>query len=177
LEERIGKKISELTRPEAKEWIKRIRAMAEELAPTKKSAYGQWPGGHVDQEAAYLEAQKESGAFFRFKLFNGEEIGGIITDYTPYTITVSTNGSGDDTILRKLAIAYYRRGEATAASEAPAAAAAAPKRTRTTKAQAAAAAHKHEDDAHQPLEKGISSDRPSDTETPETDNIDEDRGL
>ncbi|MEO5953103.1 MAG: helix-turn-helix domain-containing protein [Chloroflexia bacterium] len=182
LEERIGKKVSELTRPEAKDWIKRIRGMAEEIAPSKKSAYGQWPGGHVDQEASYLATQKESGAFFRFKLFNGEEIIGIITDYTPYTITVSTDGSGDDTVIRKLAIAYYRRGEANTAAEAPAqAVAAAPKRTRTTKAQAAAAAaaaaHNHEEDAHQPLESGIGSDRPTEPEAPEIDSMDEDRGI
>lgn len=171
LEERIGKKVVELTRPEAKDWIKRIRGMAEELAPSKKAAYGQWPGGHVDQEAAYLAAQKETGAYFRFKLFNGEEIGGVITDFTPYTITVSTNGSGDDTVLRKLAIAYYRRGEPVAAAPQ-----AAPKRTRASKAQAAA--HNHEaEDHHQPLENGLMSDRPNDPETPEVDNVDEDRGL
>ena len=148
LEERIGRKISELSRPEAKEWIKRVRGMAEELAPSKKAAYGQWPGSHIDQEASYLAEQKEAGAYFRFKLFNGEEIGGVITDFTPYTITVSSNGVGDDTVLRKLAIAYYRRSDspATAGTEAasvePVAAVspAAPKRTRAAKAQAPAPA-------------------------------------
>lgn len=168
LEERIGKKVSELTRPEAKEWIKRIRAMAEEIAPSKKSAYGQWPGGHVDQEASYLATQKEAGAYFRFKLFNGEEISGVITDFTPYTITVSSNGTSDDTVIRKLAIAYYKRGEPTAAAEP---AAAAPKRTRTTKAQAAAA------EASQPVQDEVGSDRPTEPTTPEIDNMDEDRGV
>jgi transcriptional regulator with XRE-family HTH domain len=186
LEERIGRKISELNRPEAKEWIKRVRGMAEELAPSKKAAYGQWPGGHVDQEASYLAEQKEAGAYFRFKLFNGEEIGGVITDFTPYTITVGSNGVSGDTVLRKLAIAYYRRGDeqAMAGTEAesvePVAAAskATPKRTRAAKAQAAAPAHDHAlDDHHQPLDKGIDSDRPDEPVVPESDSMDEDRGI
>ncbi len=180
LEERIGKKVPELSRPEAKDWIKRVRGMAEELAPSKKAAYGQWPGGHVDQEASYLASQKEAGAYFRFKLFNGEEIGGTITDFTPYTITISSNGSGDDVVLRKLAIAYYRRSDQPAAGEEPASAdatsQAAPKRTRASKAHAPT--HNHErDDQHQPLATGIDSDRPDEPGAPEVDNMDEDRGL
>jgi sRNA-binding regulator protein Hfq len=180
LEERIGKKIADLTRPEAKEWIKRVRGMAEELAPSKKSAYGQWPGGHVDQEAAYLAAQKEAGSYFRFKLFNGEEIGGVITDFTPYTITVGSNGAGDDTVLRKLAIAYYRRGEPSEVASAAVAKQAVPKRARASKAQAAAPAPAHDhdrDDSHQPLDDGIESDRAGDLGVEVVDNIDEDRGL
>ena len=186
LEERIGKKVSDLTRPEAKEWIKRVRGMAEELAPSKKAAYGQWPGGHVDQEASYLAAQQEAGTFFRFKLFNGEEIAGTITDFTPYTITVSSNGAGDDTVLRKLAIAYYRRSEMPTASAGTQAAvepvAASPqadkKRTRAAKGQATPPTHDHElDDHHQPLDTGIDSDRPGETGAPEADSMDEDRGL
>jgi hypothetical protein len=189
LEERIGKKIPELTRPEAKEWIKRVRGMAEELAPGKKSSYGQWPGGHVDQEASYLATQKEAGTYFRFKLFNGEEIGGVITDFTPYTITIGSNGAGDDVVLRKLAIAYYRRSDPptigaeantsqVAAGAAKVASDASPKRTRATKAQAATSPHDHaRDDHHQPLDEGIDSDRPDELARPEADNVDEDRGL
>jgi transcriptional regulator with XRE-family HTH domain/sRNA-binding regulator protein Hfq len=201
LEERLGKKLSELTRPEAKDWIKRVRAMAEEIAPGKK-AYGQWPGGQMDQEAQYLAAQKEAGAHFTFKLFNGEELSGLISDFTPYTITINTGGSGDDLVLRKLAIAYYRRTPApTAASETPAPS---PKRTRQTKAKTeeqavepapttppimstdappntptetpvgAGAETPNPVDAQQ---AGIDSDRADEPATPEADNMDEDRGV
>lgn len=169
LEERIGKRVADLTKPEAKEWIKRVRGMAEEIAPSKKSTYGQWPGGQVDHEASYLAAQKEASSYFRFKLFNGEEISGTIAAFTPYTITVNT-GADEDTVLRKLAIAYYRRGAPSSEQSPPTA----PKRKRAAKAVPQAAAE--EESAHA-LEDGLSTDRVGDPETPELDRMDKDRGI
>ena len=183
LEQRIGKKIADMNRPEAKDWIKRARAMVEELAPTRKAAYGQWPEGREDQEAAYLRAMQEAGAYFTFKLFNGEQFEGVIADFTPYTITVKPHGDGDELVLRKLAIAYYRRG---APSERPAEAepkAEAKPRARSSAkakaaAQAEAAAHDHaRDDAAQPVGADVGSDRVGEPATPEIDQMDEDRGV
>jgi sRNA-binding regulator protein Hfq len=177
LEERIGKKVTEMNRPEAKEWIKRARAMVEELAPTRKAAYGQWPEGREDQEAAYLRAMQEEGAYFTFKLFNGEQFEGVISDFTPYTITVKPNGNGEDLVLRKLAIAYYRRG---VPSEPPAEEA--PKsetktRARTAKSKAAAQQDAVVREAEQILAEELGSDRVGEPATPETDRMDKDRGL
>jgi hypothetical protein len=163
LEERIGKKLEELNRPEAKEWIKRARGMVEEIAPSRKMPYGQWPQGREDQEAAYLKSQQDAGAFFLFKLFNGEQFGGVITDFTPYTITIKEHDNGDETVLRKLAIAYYRRTDAPAGK--PAA-----KATRS-KARSQAA------EERQPVDNGLDSDRSGEPSSPETDNMDEDRGV
>jgi sRNA-binding regulator protein Hfq len=183
LEERIGKKITEMNRPEAKDWIKRARAMVEELAPTRKSSYGQWPEGREDQEAAYLRAMQEAGAYFTFKLFNGEQFEGVISDFTPYTITVKPQGDGDELVLRKLAIAYYRRGTPSESPAEPAPKAAAKPRARSSaKAKAAEGAeteaHSHaRDDARQPLNSDPGSDRPGEPVTPETDRVDKDRGI
>ena len=113
LEERVGKSLSTLKRTEAKEWIKRLRGMADEVAPGTKVRYGQWPEAKEDREALYLREQKEAGATFLFKLFNGETFTGSISDFTAYTITVKQGKQGkqndEDVVLRKLAIAYYRR--------------------------------------------------------------------
>jgi transcriptional regulator with XRE-family HTH domain len=183
LEERIGKKITDMNRPEAKDWIKRARAMVEELAPTRKAAYGQWPEGREDQEAAYLRAMQEAGAYFTFKLFNGEQFEGIISDFTPYTITVKPQGNGDDLVLRKLAIAYYRQGTPSERPAEAAPKAAAKPRARSSakaKAQAETPADGHDharDDARQPLDKGIDSDRVGEPDVPETDRMDKDRGV
>jgi DNA-binding XRE family transcriptional regulator len=163
LEERIGKKMAELNRPEAKDWIKRVRGMAEEIAPGRKVPYGQWPEGREDQEAAYLKSQQDAGSYFLFKLFNGEAFSGVISDFTPYTITIKESSDGAETVLRKLAIAYYRHTEAPAEK-----AASKPSRAKA-RSQAA--------EAHQPLDTGIDSDRADEPARPEKDNMDEDRGL
>jgi hypothetical protein len=173
LEERVGKKLAELNRPEAKEWIKRARGMAEEIAPTRKVNFGKWPEAREDQEASYLKAQQEAQASFVFKLFNGEQFEGVISDFTPYTITIKPGNAADndEMVLRKLAIAYYRRtsspGSASQASQASA------------QAQAPAVeAHDHaRDNHHQPVSSEVESDRAGEPEKPETDNMDEDRGV
>jgi sRNA-binding regulator protein Hfq/DNA-binding XRE family transcriptional regulator len=210
LEDRIGKKLDTMTRPEAKDWIKRARAMAEEIAPTRRVSFGKWPEAREDHEAAYLRAQQEEGAHFTFKLFNGEQLEGVITDFTPYTITIQAEGHNDDLVLRKLAIAYYRKGTGQASQEtgatatadaaasateptaevaapvaapsadgdAPAPAPAKKRTSRSAKAEAQAPAHDHAtDDAHQPQESGVDSDRVGEPNLPEIDNMDEDRGV
>jgi sRNA-binding regulator protein Hfq len=175
LEERMGKALLALTKPEAKEWIKRLRAMADEIAPAQKIRFGQWPEGREDREAGYLREQREASSPFTFKLFNGEEFTGTISDFTPYTITIKIGNDGEEVVLRKLAIAYYRRlpvpqpleqagGTSTGARR---------KGGRVKKAS-----HDHTtDDAHQPVDPGIDSDRAGQPEVPEVDSMDEDRGI
>jgi sRNA-binding regulator protein Hfq len=85
--------------------------MADEIAPTQKIRFGQWPEAQEDREAAYLREQRDAGAPFTFKLFNGEQIAGTVSDFTPYTITIRAD-AGEEMVLRKLAIAYYRRQSA-----------------------------------------------------------------
>jgi sRNA-binding regulator protein Hfq len=164
LEERVGKALSELNRPEAKDWIKRARGMAEELAPSRKVPYGQWPEAREDQEAAYLKSQQEASSFFIFKLFNGEQFSGTISDFTPYTITIKEHDSGNEVVLRKLAVAYYCRTEAPA-EKVPA---------KATKARSRARAAQQEGQA---TDSGVDSDRVGEPAKPEIDNMDEDRGV
>jgi len=162
LEERIGKPISELTRTEAKDWIKRFRDMLEEAAPSGKVSFGQWPGAHEDREAIYLGQQRDAGTTLSFKLFNGELFTGKLMDFTPYTITIK-NDDGEEVVLRKLAIVYYRQGN----GEAPAPAKAAPKAKRATKAK----------EPPPTADPEVASDRAGEPDSPEKDNMDEDRGL
>jgi sRNA-binding regulator protein Hfq len=194
MEARIGKQLADLTRPEARDWIKKLRSIADEIAPSQRVHYGVWPEAQEDREAAYLRQQRDANATFSFKLFNGEQFDGTLVDFTPYTITVRPS-EGDEVVLRKLAIAYYRRtgqGEGAAtppssfvttalgddkllvpataleAADAPAEAAAA---TPTQQA------HDHARDDHQPVVTDTDSDHVGEPEVPEEDNMDEDRGV
>ncbi|MDQ6693686.1 MAG: helix-turn-helix transcriptional regulator [Chloroflexota bacterium] len=160
LEERIGKGSSTLTRPEATEWIKRLRGMADQVAPTTRVKVGQWPEMHEDQEASYLKEHRGREPFF-FKLFNGDELTGPILDYTPYTITVQPDDGPGEMVLRKLAIVYYRCLPGT-----------------PTSIVEQESGHEHAtDDHHQPLDKGIDSDHAGQPDVPEEDDMDDDRGI
>jgi sRNA-binding regulator protein Hfq len=177
MEAQIGKTLNTLTRPEAKDWIKKLRAIADEIAPTQKSRFGSWPGGEEDREAAYLREQRDAHATFAFKLFNGEQISGTITDFTPYTITVST-GDGEETVLRKLAIAYYRRtGQSQDGASPSTATEQSGEASPALQASEPTSQDPATDDHHQPLDTGTDSDRAGEPDVPERDNMDEDRGV
>jgi sRNA-binding regulator protein Hfq len=189
MEARIGKQLASLTRPEARDWIKKLRAIADEIAPSQRVHYGVWPEAQEDREAAYLRQQRDASGRFAFKLFNGEQFDGTLVDFTPYTITVRPDDSEEEVVLRKLAIAYYRRtgqGEVRASTSGnfvtadvgdtqllvPATSEAA---TATAPAQQA---HDHaRDDHHQTLATGLDSDHVGEPEVPEEDSMDEDRGV
>ena len=109
LEEQFGRPMADITRFDAREWIKQLREEAAAKAPPSKIHFGQWPGLKDDLEAVYLSEQKAAAAPFRFTLFNGQMFEGALIDFTPYTVTLAELGSGDHIVLRKLAIAYYRR--------------------------------------------------------------------
>jgi sRNA-binding regulator protein Hfq len=184
VEESMGKPIQALSRVEAKEWIKRLRDMAEEIggtAPGSKVRFGQWPGSREDRETLYLARFRDSGTVFSFKLFNGEEFRGTIVDYTPYTITVRLDGQGE-VVLRKLAIAYYRQAPEGAAQvvTAPEGTEAGAKAEPTPKASArkkSAEDQEASQEQHQPVDEGLDSDRAGEPGSPEADNMDEDRGM
>jgi sRNA-binding regulator protein Hfq len=148
-EEQLGKPVAQLNRTEAKDWIKRLRLMADEVAPSGRVRFGQWPGSKEDQEASYLEKQRDAGSTLDFKLFNGEVHTGKVVDFTPYTITVKID-DGQEMVLRKLAVMYYRQQSGQAASN-------------------ASHTHDHPDD--------LGSDRVGEPNAPEADNMDEDRGV
>jgi hypothetical protein len=95
----------------------------------------------------------------QFKLFNGDEITGTVSDFTPYTITVRPDQDNDEVVLRKLALVYYRHigGGQTANGATP------------------ATQDRHEHD--HPGEGDLGSDRPDEPDSPEVDNMDEDRGV
>jgi len=173
LEERVGKPLAALSRPDATDWVKRLRAIADEIAPTQKVKYGRWPDSAEDQEAAYLTRQREAGALCRFRLFNGEEFSGRITDFTPYTITIHIAESDEEMVLRKLAIAYYRCqnggniGTSTSTQI---------NGTGESKPEQNQHNHTH-DDHHQPVDDDTSSNHVGQPDIPETDQMDEDRGI
>ncbi len=174
LEERVGKSLATLTRPDATDWVKRLRAIADEIAPASKVKYGRWPDSNEDREATYLAKQRDANTTCVFHLFNGEEFSGAVSDFTPYTITIRIANSQEEMVLRKLAIAYYRciptnslDGSDPAASdtEAQSSTQEEPQRVHTR------------DDHHQSLDKGIDSDRAGQPEVPQRDKMDEDRGI
>ncbi len=109
LETQFSRPLADITRFDAREWIKQLREEAATKAPPSKIHFGQWPGLKDDLEAVYLNEQKTTGAPFRFVLFNGEALEGPISDFTPYTITIAETETGNQLVLRKLAVAYYRR--------------------------------------------------------------------
>lgn len=187
LQARLGKPVTELTRIEAKDWIKRLRDLAEEVAPSSRTSFGQWPGAHEDREASYLAKQRETNTTLEFRLFNGEQFSGTLVDFTPYTITIKT-ADDQEMVLRKLAIVYYRQAAPGAASSAPtptsveveaADVPAKPARKASAKKQAKVEAEPEArpDEHHQPLETGLDTDRAGEPGVPEEDNMDEDRGL
>jgi sRNA-binding regulator protein Hfq len=190
MEARIGKQLADLTRPEARDWIKKLRSIADEIAPSQRVHYGVWPEAQEDREAAYLRQQRDANATFSFKLFNGEQFDGTLVDFTPYTITVRPS-EGDEVVLRKLAIAYYRRtGQGEVAAPAPGSFVTAdlgddtllvPATAEVSDALAAAPTqqdHDHaRDDRHQPVATDTDSDHVGEPEVPEEDNMDEDRGV
>jgi transcriptional regulator with XRE-family HTH domain/sRNA-binding regulator protein Hfq len=163
IEERVGRPLAGLSRSDAKEWVKRLRAMADEIAPSARSRYGRWPESQEDREAVYLAHQQAEGAPLTFKLFNGESFTGNIIDFSPYTITIASESG--EVVLRKLAVAYYsREGRSESVT--------------ATGESGPPREHDHErDDAHQPLDRGTDSDRAGVPDEPEIDNMDEDRGV
>lgn len=65
-----------------------------------------------DIESAYLRKQRDLKVPLRFTFLNGKEFTGVILDFTPFTIHIKDETTSEEVILRKLAIAYYRKADA-----------------------------------------------------------------
>jgi transcriptional regulator with XRE-family HTH domain/sRNA-binding regulator protein Hfq len=65
-----------------------------------------------DIESAYLRKQRDLKVPLRFTFLNGQEFTGVVTDFTPFTIHIMDEDTKEEVILRKLAIAYYRKSDA-----------------------------------------------------------------
>lgn len=172
LETKLGKSLGSLTRSDAKDWIKKLRDQVNEESPGGKVHYGQWPGSREDEEALYLAKQRDAGTTLVFKLFNGDEFRGKVIDFTPYTITIQVALGGEEMVLRKLAIIYYRQVGGPAEAEPAPRAEATPAEVPAIVDAGAAAEH-----SHPTAEEGVDSDRTGEPIVPERDHMDEDRGV
>lgn len=65
-----------------------------------------------DIESAYLRKQRDLKVPLKFTFMNGKEYTGVVTDFTPFTIHIADATTGEEIILRKLAMAYYRKADA-----------------------------------------------------------------
>jgi transcriptional regulator with XRE-family HTH domain len=113
LELEVGKPLEQLTRREASDVLKKYQTLLTEASasdstgrtPQRKRAY--LPEG-VDQfEQEYLTAQQDAGAILHFTLFDGTKTAGRVIGFSPYSITIDEQGTGNELTLQKLAIAYY----------------------------------------------------------------------
>jgi sRNA-binding regulator protein Hfq len=76
-----------------------------------------------DIESAYLRKQRDLKVPLTFTFLNGKEYTGVVLDFTPFTVHIMDSESGQEIILRKLAMAYYRKADAIAEARAAQAAA------------------------------------------------------
>ncbi len=65
-----------------------------------------------DIESAYLRKQRDLKVPLKFTFMNGKEYTGVVTDFTPFTVHIQDATTGEEIILRKLAMAYYRKADA-----------------------------------------------------------------
>jgi len=65
-----------------------------------------------DIESAYLRKQRDLKVVLTFTFLNGKDYTGVVTDFTPFTIHIQEAETGQEVILRKLAMAYYRKADA-----------------------------------------------------------------
>lgn len=115
LEQMAGKPLQQLTRREAS----RLLFELQEILRERKQKSGQ-EGTHnrhraylpegVDRfELEYLTRVQEQSVRVRFHLFDGSEVTGRVVGFSPYAITVRTDG--EERTLNKLAIAWYTVSE------------------------------------------------------------------
>ncbi len=65
-----------------------------------------------DIESAYLRKQRDLKVSLKFTFLNGQEYTGVVSDFTPFTVHIIDQTTGEEVILRKLAMAYYRKADA-----------------------------------------------------------------
>ena len=65
-----------------------------------------------DIESAYLRKQRDLKVPLKFTFMNGKEYTGVVVDFTPFTVHIIEHDTGEEVILRKLAMSYYRKADA-----------------------------------------------------------------
>jgi sRNA-binding regulator protein Hfq len=115
---KTGKPLAELTEREAGYWLTQYteslkfykaayKAEQEANRPpgTRRRRY-HLPEGVDEFEFNYLQTRQESGDLVAFTLFDGQQLQGKIIGFSPYQIAIE-QADGSETMLHKLAIAYY----------------------------------------------------------------------
>jgi sRNA-binding regulator protein Hfq len=100
--ERVGAPLASLDHLGARNAIAKLRKEMEDA--------GTWQprvGEGVDQEGQYLAKLRDLKARLVVRLISGEQVEGVVEDYTPYVVRLRDD-SGADLTVRKLAIAYYQ---------------------------------------------------------------------
>jgi sRNA-binding regulator protein Hfq len=115
---KIGKPLTELSEREAGHWlmqyteslklykaVHREEQEANRPPDTRRRRY-HLPEGVDEFEFNYLQARQEAGEMVAFTLFDGQQLQGKIIGFSPYQIAIE-QADGTETMLHKLAIAYY----------------------------------------------------------------------
>ena len=107
LEQEVGKPLSELTRADASQWLKRLQDKVVEERPRRAKKRRPYLPESVDSfELGYLEEKQEEEVPMTFVLFDGDSFTGKVIGFGPYNITIESDADKEIT-LNKLAIAYY----------------------------------------------------------------------
>jgi transcriptional regulator with XRE-family HTH domain/sRNA-binding regulator protein Hfq len=91
------------------------------LSQSKRSAQ-QSRSGHEalgDMEAGFLRKQQDTKTPMVFHFINGKTFTGLVTGFTPYVIIIKDDETGEERVLRKLAIAYYEKKDLEQAESQP----------------------------------------------------------
>jgi sRNA-binding regulator protein Hfq len=105
-----GKPLSMLNRKEASHLLTTCQEMIAERKPERPKGKRQRPylPESVDEhELVYLTQVQLDGVPMHVTLFNGSTLEGKLEGFSPYALTLSTNG-GDEVTVQKLAIAFYQ---------------------------------------------------------------------
>jgi transcriptional regulator with XRE-family HTH domain/sRNA-binding regulator protein Hfq len=105
-----GKPLSMLNRKEASHLLTTCQEMLAERKPERPKGKRQRPylPESVDEhELVYLTQVQLDESPMQLTLFNGTTLEGTLQGFSPYALTLATNG-GDEVTVQKLAIAFYQ---------------------------------------------------------------------
>jgi sRNA-binding regulator protein Hfq len=105
-----GKPLSMLNRKEASHLLTTCQEMLAERKPERPKGKRQRPylPESVDEhELVYLTQVQLDESPMQLTLFDGSTLQGTLQGFSPYALTLATNG-GDEVTVQKLAIAFYQ---------------------------------------------------------------------
>jgi len=104
---RLGKPPVELSRMEARQFIGLLRReiVDKGLSLRSQKSIRESP----DFEPRFLEEQLREASTLAFTMFDGQKFSGVISGFDPYTITIKDSNTGEEIVLRKLAMMYYKK--------------------------------------------------------------------